>query len=133
MEEIRPDQDEIRVTVTHRARMGGIGIGTAIVLSSLIIVVGLWGGKFLNDEIEARRIKAAFTELTNRFSAAAQERQLAQQEAERLAALRARAADRARKQAIWNSRDCRFWWDHDPTNPAVIRKARTMQSCQGGF
>lgn len=42
-------------------------------------------------------------------------------------------SEQIRQTEKWESRECRFWWDHDPTNPAVIRKAKTMQSCQGGF
>ena len=38
-----------------------------------------------------------------------------------------------RKTEKWESRECRFWWEHAPNDPVTIAKARKMQSCQGGF
>jgi len=114
-----------------------MGVGTAIVIAAVILVVGLWGGKYLDDAIQEHRIRGALNEIANLFSTTTQEHQQAHQQAQRKAqqavAMKKAAADRANKERIWRSYECRFWWDHAPKDPQVIAKAKTMQSCQGGF
>jgi hypothetical protein len=61
MEELRPDLDEIRRELRPPRR--GISTGSGIVLAAVILVTGYWGGKYIQDELEARRIQAALTDL----------------------------------------------------------------------
>lgn len=60
MEELRPDLDEIRRELRPPRR--GISTGSGIVLAAVILVTGYWGGKYVQDELEARRIQAALTD-----------------------------------------------------------------------
>jgi hypothetical protein len=60
MEELRPDLDEIRRELRPPRR--GISTGSGIVLAAVILVTGYWGGKYIQDELEARRIQEALTE-----------------------------------------------------------------------
>lgn len=60
MEELRPDLDEIRRELRPPRR--GISTGSGIVLAAVILVAGYWGGKYVQDELEARRIQAALTD-----------------------------------------------------------------------
>lgn len=60
MEELRPDLDEIRREL--RPPRSGISTGSGIVLAAVILVTGYWGGKYVQDELEARRIQTALTD-----------------------------------------------------------------------
>ncbi|QLF94088.1 hypothetical protein HW090_13135 [Pseudomonas sp. ABC1] len=120
-------------------------IGPAIVLATIIGVGGFWGGKIAYDLFQEWRLEQAMKELAQKQKIAERKARLEQQR--RLQAIQRQAqarhqahikqkhqqADAAKKtkyDEVWNSRACKFWWEHDPKNPAVIAKARTMQTCQ---
>ncbi|MBK3867997.1 hypothetical protein GFL09_09905 [Pseudomonas stutzeri] len=131
--DIAEEIEERQARIGSRRRSEGIGLGTAIVAAAVILVTGLWGGKYLDDAITEYRIRSALQEVADYFNAQTAEQQRVERVRQQQIQQRKIAAANARKAAIWESRECRFWWRHDPTNPAVIRKAKTMQSCQGGF
>ncbi|TBV13203.1 hypothetical protein [Stutzerimonas kirkiae] len=127
---IRPDQDEIRTYHhTHSIHSQGIGLGTAIVLAAIIGIGGFWGGKIGYAMYLEWRAEQAMKQVAQAMQAAQQRAQEEQQRRIQAAKRAAAAAEKARRDKIWNSRACKFWWEHDPKNPAVIAKARTMQTC----
>ena len=122
--DLRPDPDEIRTYHhTHSIRTSGISIGTAIVLAAIIGIGGFWGGKIGYQLFQEWRVERAMQELTQAAQRHAQaQAQQQRQQSQRVA--------QARREQIWNSRECRFWWEHAPNDPKVIAKAKTMQSCR---
>jgi len=122
--DLRPDPIEIReYKRTRKTRRPLFSIGTGIVLAAIIGVSGFWGGKIGYELFHEWRAKQAMQELAQ----AAQRHAQAQAQQRRLQAQR---AAQARRDQVWNSRACRFWWERAPNDPQVIAKARTMQSCQ---
>ncbi|QLF92224.1 hypothetical protein HW090_02995 [Pseudomonas sp. ABC1] len=139
---IRPDQDEIRTYHhTHRIRSQGISQGNAIVLAAIIGIGGFWGGKIAYDRFQEWRVEQALKEFAQQLEIADRKARLEQQRRQQAAQRQVQAhreqkrqqaiaAEKARYDEVWNSRACKFWWEHDPKNPAVIAKARTMQTCK---
>lgn len=125
--------EERQARIESRQGSGGIGLGTAIVVAAVILVAGLWGGKYLDDAITEYRIRSALQEVADYFKAQTAEQQRVERVRLQQIQQRKIAAANARKADIWQSRECRFWWEHAPRDPATIAKARKMQSCQGGF
>ncbi len=122
--DLRPDQDEIRAYKhNHSIRTSGISIGTAIVLATIIGIGGYWGGKIGYQLFQEWRTEQAMLKLAKNAQRHAQ----AQAQQRRLQSERAAQAKREQR---WNSRECRFWWEHAPNDPKVIAKAKTMQSCK---
>lgn len=133
--DLRPDQDEIRTYHhTHNIRTSGISIGTAIVLAAIIGIGGFWGGKVGYQLFQEWRAERAMQELARDAQRAMEElTQAAQRHAQvqaRQQRQQSQRAAQARQDRIWNSRECRFWWEHAPNDPKVIAKAKTMQSCR---
>lgn len=133
-DDLRPDPDEIRTYHhTHNIRSTGISIGTGIVLATIIGIGGFWGGKVGYDLLQEWRARQALEEVANYFEAQTAEQRRAEQAHQQQIQKRKIAAERARKAAIWQTRECRIWWEHAPSDPGVIAKAKSMQSCEGAL
>lgn len=67
MDEIRAELDDRERALNLNVRKQGLSTGTGIALAAVILVAGYWGGKFINDEIEYRRIENALTKIGQAF------------------------------------------------------------------
>ncbi|EOE8064544.1 TPA: hypothetical protein ACGWQA_001694 [Pseudomonas aeruginosa] len=120
----------------------------AIILASIIIVGGLWGGKLLYDYIHEQRIKAAFNEAaaymqqtiqqteheSRRAQADMQQRMAAeeaareQRRAEQLAQLQAEQA-KAEQEKRFKSAECQFWWQQHSQKPTERTAQKKADAC----
>lgn len=120
----------------------------AVILAAIIIVGGLWGGKFLYDYIQEQRLKAAFNEAAtymqqtmqqgeqkSRHAQADMQQRMAAEEETRKQRLAERHAQwqkeqiRAEQEKRFQSSQCQFWWQQHSQNPTERSAQKKIEAC----
>lgn len=140
-------EDEIREIERNQKKnqlVSSLNIPQAIIIASVIIILGGWTGKIIYDEIEARRIAAALNQLNNELSRAIQvsnkQRASLQEQAERRQAenkrmleqrerQRREAEAQARQEQRLQSDNCQFWLRMDEQQSTERTRAKRAESC----
>ena len=150
LEELHIDPEE-RIEARYRARrnrpseaFGSTGVGEAIIIAAVILVVGIWGGKMAYDYHQAKQIEQALQQFSNALnqssarsveqSAKLQEQfrqrqiQSQQETLNREKAKAEQAAQIAREKRL-SSDQCRFWSDQNMDNPSDKSKSMVSKYC----
>ncbi|MGA4637404.1 hypothetical protein ACPA5B_26360 [Pseudomonas solani] len=137
-----------RSTISSRHASQSMDPSHAIILAAIIIVGGLWGGKFLYDYIQEQRVKEALNEaasyMQQSLQQAGRESQRAQAESQRRMVIEAEAREqrqiqertqqraeqaRVKQEERFESAQCQFWWQQHEQNPTERTERKKAEAC----
>jgi Tfp pilus assembly major pilin PilA len=140
--------DEIESRPRRKEKARSPDIGQAIIIAAVILVVGIWGGKLVNDYLEEQRLRQALEDISKEVNHAfgqserqtqafieemEQNRKQAAIAREKERINRQRAAEAATAQKAKEQRlktpECQFWTLQQQQAPSERNSAQARRYC----